>query len=174
MKRYDPYRPVDPQRWLALSDTKRLDMILEYHRRAEVHLPNPQIHAHFHAIVETQVALGDEIPVRATLERLMAEGLDRHDAIHAIGYVLSGHIYDLLKGEIVEEDPNPAYFAALEKLTAESWLNEAEGDDDEEDDFEEDEEEYDFAEEEDDAEADDLAGEYEDEDEEDEEEEDEP
>jgi hypothetical protein len=31
--------------------------------------------------VENQAALGDEIPVRGTLERLMGEGLDRHAAI---------------------------------------------------------------------------------------------
>jgi hypothetical protein len=146
MKKYDPSRPVDPKQWLALDEAVRLDMILKYHRRAGVDLPNPQIHAHFHFIVETQVAMGDEIPVRATLQRLMAEGLDRHDAIHAIGYVLSGHIFDLLKGEIVDADPNPAYFAALEKLTAESWLSQAEGDDDEEDDFDEEEEDFELEE----------------------------
>jgi hypothetical protein len=155
MKKYDPLHPVDPEQWLALDEAERLDMILKYHRRTGVHLPNPQIHAQFHLIVETQIAMGDQIPVQATLGRLMAEGLDRHEAIHAIGYVLSGHIFDLLQGEIVDADPNPGYFAALEKLTAESWLNEAAEDDDEEDDFDE-EEDFDFEEGEDDAEADDL------------------
>src|SRR6266850_2162864 len=36
-----------------------------------------------------------KISVRATLNRLMGEGLDRHEAIRAIGLVLSEHIYDL-------------------------------------------------------------------------------
>ena len=40
-------------------------------------------------IVENQVALGDAFAARAVLLRLMAEGLDRHEAIHAIGSVLS-------------------------------------------------------------------------------------
>jgi hypothetical protein len=146
MKKYDPDRPVDPKQWLALDDGERLHMILKYHRRAGDPLPNPQIHAHFHAIVETQIALGDELPVRATLERLMAEGLDRHDAVHAIGSVLATHIYDILQGEAADKDPNPAYFAALEQLTAESWLSQAEEDDDEEDDFDEVEEDDDFVE----------------------------
>jgi len=156
MKKYDPDRPVDPKQWLALDEATRLDMILKYHRRAGDPLPNPQIHAHFHTIVETQVALGDETPVRATLDRLMAEGLDRHDAVHAIGSVLAEHIYDLLQGGTMDEDPNPAYFAALEKLTAESWLSQADEDDDEDeddDDFEEeagDAGEYDFGEEDED------------------------
>jgi len=146
MKKYDPYHPVDPKQWLALDEGERLDMILKYHRRAGDPLPNPHIHAHFHTIVETQIAMGDELPVRATLERLMAEGLDRHDAIHAIASVLAGHIFDMLHGEVTEKDPNPAYFAGLEKLTAESWLSQAEEDDDEEDDFDEVEEDDDFVE----------------------------
>jgi hypothetical protein len=39
-------------------------------------------------IVENQVALGDTFAARAVLLRLMAEGLDRHEAIYAIGSVL--------------------------------------------------------------------------------------
>jgi hypothetical protein len=165
MKKYDPYSPVDPKRWLALDDDERIGMVLNYHRRAGDPLPNPRIHAHFHTIVETQVAMGDELPVRATLERLMAEGLDRHDAIHAIGSVLAAHIYDLLQGESVDEetDPNPAYYAALAELTAESWLRQAEEDDDE-DDFEEVEDDDDVGDEEDDFDDDDFAEEEEDDD----------
>ena len=33
-----------------------------------------------HVVVENQVALGEATPVPATLDRLMDEGLDRHDA----------------------------------------------------------------------------------------------
>ena len=39
----------------------------------------------------------DELPVRRTAQRLMSEGLDRHDAIHAIGSVLAGNIHDLMR-----------------------------------------------------------------------------
>lgn len=121
MKRYDPNRVVDPQQWLALDEVERTDLVLKYHRRTGERLPNPKLHAHFHAVVETQVAMGDEIPVRATLERLIAEGLDRHDAIHAIGSVLAEHMYGLLRGDLTEGDPNPAYFATLEQLSAKKW-----------------------------------------------------
>jgi hypothetical protein len=55
----------------------------------------------------------------------MDEGLDRHQAIHAIGSVLFEYIFDLMKALNAKDDPqgdpNPAYFAALERLTAESW-----------------------------------------------------
>lgn len=52
----------------------------------------------------------------------MNEGLDRHDALHAIGSVLAGHLNDLAKGVPLPADPNVAYYAALERLTAKSWL----------------------------------------------------
>jgi hypothetical protein len=41
------------------------------------------------SIAEDQIALGDEIPARRTLVRLMEEGLDRHEAIHAIDSALA-------------------------------------------------------------------------------------
>jgi hypothetical protein len=72
-------------------------------------------------VVENQIAEGDALPVRRTLERLMSEGLDRHDAVHAIGTVLIGHMNDLMKAGHVEGDPNLPYFAELERLTAAGW-----------------------------------------------------
>ena len=74
-----------------------------------------------HVIVENQVVLGDEIPVRRTLERLRAEGLDRHDAVHAVGSVVAKRIYELLKEGLPTGDPNEPYWAELESLTAEGW-----------------------------------------------------
>jgi hypothetical protein len=73
--------------------------------------------------VENQVLLGDETPVASTLERLMSEGLSRHDAIHAIGTVLAPVILDILKNEIRSE-PNLVYYERLRELTAEGWLSE--------------------------------------------------
>jgi hypothetical protein len=122
MRSYDPLKPPDPQQWLALTEQARIALVQDYHRHKRVRLPNEQVHAITHAIVENQTALGDETPVRRTLQRLMGEGLDRHQAIHAIGMVLFEHIYDLVKAKSPPPgDPNPAYFAALERLTAEDW-----------------------------------------------------
>jgi hypothetical protein len=120
MKRYDPLTPPDPAQWLALDEQERMDLAEEYHRRARIRVP--KAHAIFHAVVESQIALGDEIPVRRTLERLMSEGLDRHDAVHAVGSVLAAHMYDLVHQPDTGADPNKAYFDELEKLTAEDWL----------------------------------------------------
>jgi hypothetical protein len=51
----------------------------------------------------------------------MDEGLDRHEAIHAIGMVLFQFIYDLMRAPASGGDPNALYFAAVERLTAEDW-----------------------------------------------------
>jgi Domain of unknown function (DUF1841) len=121
VKRYDPHHAPDPAAWLALEEGGRTELVLQYHRRARVRLPNAHLHATMHVIVENQVALGDEIPVRRTLERLQAEGLDRHDAVHAVGSVLAKRIYDLLKEGLPAGDPTSPYWAELERLTAEGW-----------------------------------------------------
>jgi hypothetical protein len=119
---YDPLVAPDPDDWLVLDEDDRIEMVMDFHRRARIRLPNAKVHAVLHAAVENQIAEGDALPVGRTLERLMGEGLDRHDAIHAIGTVLIGHMNDLMKAGHVEGDPNLAYFAELERLTAAEWL----------------------------------------------------
>jgi hypothetical protein len=120
--RYDPDRPPDPEWWHALDETQRIHAVEAFHRKARVRLPNATVHAAIHVIVENQIALGSEIPVAATLARLMQQGLDRHDALHAIGSVLAAHMNALVRDELgSDEDPNVAYFAALAELTPRSW-----------------------------------------------------
>jgi hypothetical protein len=52
---------------------------------------------------------------------LCKEGIDRHEAIHAVGSVLAEHMSNLVRGVPPQSDPNAPYYAALEKLTVESW-----------------------------------------------------
>jgi hypothetical protein len=125
MERYDPLAPPDPKTWLALDEHLRIVLAQAYHRRARIRLPNAKVHAVFHVIIENQIAMGDELPVKRTLDRLMGEGLDRHEAIHAIAYVLAGYMDDLVKGSAVRSESHEAYFAELERLTAESWRRSA-------------------------------------------------
>jgi hypothetical protein len=130
---YDPLEDPDPEQWLMMDEQQRIDLAMEYHQVAGISLPNEKLHATLHVIVENQIA-DAELPVRRKLGQLMSEGLDRHDAIHAIGSVVAGHIYDLLReaDEISLPDklasgwdPNEPYFAELERLTAKSWLQSA-------------------------------------------------
>lgn len=121
MRSYDPLRTPDPDEWQSLEDWDRIDRVIAYHRRARVKLPNELLHATIHVIVENQVALGDETPVQSTLQRLMGEGLDRHQALHAIGSVLATHIHDLSEAPTPRPEPTEAYYEALRFLTAASW-----------------------------------------------------
>jgi hypothetical protein len=106
-----------------MFESERAFLVRKYHRKQRIPLPNAQLHALTHVIVENQVAEGDQYPVAATLSRLMGEGLTRHEAIHAIGSVLAAHMVEALKnppsgpGEL-----SSAYFRELQELTAKSWL----------------------------------------------------
>ena len=121
--RYDPAVSPDPAEWLALDEGEQIALVEEYHRRARIHLPQATLHAAIHAVIERQLA--EELPqVVNACERLRREGLDRHDAIHALGSVLAEHMRQLMIGELDAANPNASYFAALEVLTVASWRNE--------------------------------------------------
>jgi hypothetical protein len=123
--RYNPLVQPNAKRWLKTDETERLRSVLDCHRRAGFDLPAEQAHTAIHSAVETQVAMGGETPAAETLKRLMAEGLDRHEAIHAIGSVLAGHMWELLRSDVPEgTDLNAAYYEQVRNLTAERWFEE--------------------------------------------------
>jgi hypothetical protein len=131
---YDPLIEPNAAEWLALDEQERIDLVVAYHEFAGIRVPNATAHAIIHAVVENQIAEGDTLPVKRTAQRLMREGLDRHDAIHAIGSVLVGHMNDLMRevrsnvqsaGRDSDADPNTRYFAELEHLTADGWRRSA-------------------------------------------------
>ena len=113
----------DPQTWLALDEGERNFLVEDFHRQARIYLPKSAraLHAAIHVIVENQLALADQVIVRATLQRLMDAGLTRHDAVHAIGSVLAEHTYNILHGESDTMDDHADYYAALQQLTVEKW-----------------------------------------------------
>ena len=123
--RYDPNRQPDCEEWSDLDESERIDLVVDYHRGARIAVPNLSIHASLHVIVENQIIMGNETPVAATLGRLMAEGLDRHDAIHAIASVLSCVMFDTMKLQ-PNGDLNAAYFREVADLTAARWRSQAE------------------------------------------------
>jgi hypothetical protein len=124
MWKYDPTVEPDAEEWGSLGEGEQIEFVRQYHRRAKVKLPNANLHAVIHTIVENQIKLGDKTPVRRTIDRLQVEGLDRHDAIHAVGSILAEHMYDLIKSasdKKTVQNPNLPYWASLEGLTAENW-----------------------------------------------------
>jgi hypothetical protein len=120
--RYDPDKAVDPAEWLGLDDMEQQLIVERYHKRARIRLPSPRMHAVIHAAIETQLAHGHAAARRA-LERMLAEGLERHDAIHAVGSVLAKHMFGVLKNKQPFDDK--AYAADLDALSAERWLAES-------------------------------------------------
>src|SRR6188472_553313 len=91
---YDADEQPDPDAWLDLDEAERIDLVIDYPRRMGAQLENPEAHAISHVVVENQVALRDATPVPETLGRLISEGLDRHDAVHAVGSIFMSVAFD--------------------------------------------------------------------------------
>ena len=118
---YDPLNAPNPDDWRSMDEDERIMLVMAYHQEAGVELPNEQVHAVAHVVVENQIAMGDETAAQATMERLVHEGLDRHEAIHAIGSVLVEFMQEVL-GDDAPQEVNEKYDEELKKLTAAEWL----------------------------------------------------
>jgi hypothetical protein len=132
MRTYDPSQAPNPQEWSALTEDRKLHLVRRYHKQ-EDELPaevDEELHAVCHMTIENQVALGDETPVAATLDRLVDEGLTRHGAIHAIAGVLMEHIWEQQRAFEEGQTPEDStfsedYFEAVQNLTAQQWRDRA-------------------------------------------------
>ena len=120
MKRYNPAIAPPREEWLSMSEGERIELAEKHHREVGIELPDVHAHATFHAIVENQLALEDAT-VQMTLDRLVNDGLSRHDAIHAIGSVLADHLFNLAKSPQTGGNDNAKYYRALERITAKKW-----------------------------------------------------
>lgn len=58
---------------------------------------HPGAHVSMHLLVENQLAEGEPPEVRQALDRLMASGLSRHEALHRIGNVAVQHVYRMMR-----------------------------------------------------------------------------
>lgn len=120
MNRYDPARDPGREEWLSLDEQQRTALIEAYHRREQIRIPSPRLHAVLHCIVENQLALGESVVV-GTLIRMRKEGLDRHDAIHAIGSVLAVRFHSALRDSQGGDELVEKYYDSLRTLTARAW-----------------------------------------------------
>ena len=121
MEKYKPSRCPIAQEWLALDEFERVRLVREYHEDANEPLPEDaiELHASIHVVVENQITM-EFVPVPATIDRLIRQGLDRHEAIHAVGAIVSANMYDLMTGNETSWDQKK-YQRKLEKLTAKRW-----------------------------------------------------
>jgi hypothetical protein len=123
MLSYNPDRAPDPEAWKATLETSRIDAVRLYHERRRIRMPNHHVHALMHVIVENQLAEGDALPTKAKLAELMADGLNRHQAIHAISTVVGTSMFRILGDTLPKDvDPGADFRRELEKLTAAKWL----------------------------------------------------
>jgi hypothetical protein len=120
VKAYNPNVDLDQQAWLASDEESRINVVVRYHQRHGLQDPSGRVHSIVHVVVENQLAMNEPVVVE-TLARLRAEGLTRHDAIHAIGSVLAEQIYHLLKEGDQGTDANEGYVERLKQLTAAGW-----------------------------------------------------
>lgn len=117
--KYDPDVAPDAAEWLDSDEGSRLAAVRQYHKRARAPVgASPDVHAGIHVAVENQLAEGHPAATGA-LSRLVAEGLDRHEAVHAIGAVLAAEMFDVMKLQ-TPHDPD-RYARRLQTLTASRW-----------------------------------------------------
>ena len=122
MEKYDPINSIEPEEWLALEEQDRIDQVRSFHETLDDEMASDalSVHSTIHVIVENQLAMGVEL-IPETIAKLTRQGLDRHEAIHAIGAIISADIFDVLQGNTQEFSPKK-YRRKLEKITAKRWV----------------------------------------------------
>jgi hypothetical protein len=117
VKGHDPSHPPNPVEWLALSELERIERVEEFHRRCGDFGENLRLHSSMHVVVENQLAEGHPEEARGALSRLRREGLDRHEAIHAIAAVLIEYLFPVLQsGENAQPFDTDGYSVALRNV----------------------------------------------------------
>ncbi|MBE9548607.1 MAG: hypothetical protein IMF09_04310 [Proteobacteria bacterium] len=121
MNKYNPLKATEPEEWLACDESERMALINRFHLDSCADVPEgaENMHATVHLIVENQLAEGFE-SVSAAISKLVFQGMDRHEAIHAVGAVLSEEMFELYRGSNAQWDQNK-YDKRLDKLSAMRW-----------------------------------------------------
>lgn len=121
MESYNPSKAPDPEGWQSLDESEQINLVEDFHLGTNEEIPEGggMLHASIHVIVENQIAMGVE-PVPETITKLIRQGLDRHEAIHAVGAIICENVYGLLNANEKSWDAK-RYRRRLEKLTAKRW-----------------------------------------------------
>jgi len=120
MKIYHPSQRPSPDEWLELDESLRIDLVQKSHNAAGIEFEEgaENIHSVIHVVVENQLALKvGNVP--ETMAKLARQGLSRHEAVHAIGAVISEDLFDMVKKN--QEHDIKKYRKRLDKLTAKRW-----------------------------------------------------
>ena len=129
MNRYDPDKEPNAAKWLALSESERTDLVTEAHRRLRLDADALILHSALHAVVETQLAMREPASVSQAMERLLSQGLSRHDAVHAIASILAQQLQAAGGSAVSPLTSLPrAYDEAVSALDGSQWLASHRGD----------------------------------------------
>lgn len=116
--KYDPMNAPDGEEWLALDEDEKIELVWEYHLQTNPEAAVDLLHSFVHVVVETYAANGDKYPVKKVLDRIMYQGLNRHEAIHAIGGKLIKTIWQIGRGRNASEA-----FKEISRFKAPDWQN---------------------------------------------------
>jgi len=121
MEFYSPSISPDPDEWLSTDEGERLRLVTDFHELEDKDLDEAalNIHSAIHVIVENQLALGVEL-LPETVARLTRQGLTRHEALHAIGAIISADLMAMIKGE-TSKFSSKKHRIKLQKITAKRW-----------------------------------------------------
>ena len=122
---YNPESPPAPGEWLQLPEHERVRIVATYHMVHRLKSGSAKAHAALHAIVENQAATGYGPTVRA-LARLQRQGLSRHEAVHAVGSIVSGFMFAAMNSPSQPDSHalQSAINSRIEALDAQSWRKE--------------------------------------------------
>ena len=123
---YDADVGPDGPGWLALDDEEQMQRVQKYHELTSKpgdEPPNLQRHVGMHVLVEQQVARDEPPEAAQALARLRRDGMNRHDAVHAIGFILTEHMKRAMESRTPVDES--AYGRELSQLTLKSWLQTA-------------------------------------------------
>jgi hypothetical protein len=81
---YHPLQAPESAAWLGLTPADRLNAVAACQRAAGVTTDLPDDHTRLHVAMEDLLARGPETAAGREMARLMASGLDRHEAIHTL------------------------------------------------------------------------------------------
>ncbi len=122
---YDPLVAPDPEEWLDMDDGEKQYLISSALHDYEAGIGEGfEAHCIMHLIVENQVALNEaDTPTGEQMDRLMSAGLNRHEAIHALGNVIMCQMWEM---QTKRKEMTPVSLAKeMRSLKSKDWVGSA-------------------------------------------------
>ena len=121
MESYDPLIPPDPTEWLELDEGLRIILAKEFHEQAGIEIPGMDLHATMHVVIENQLAEANDRVIMANYARLIAGGLNRHEAIHAMAYEMTTTLHLAQRRPDANFNFMARYHGGLKRLKPRDW-----------------------------------------------------